>query len=323
MGIYVWGTGCGAGDFVEQGFAPERVAAFVDSAPGCGEFLGRPVVAPEALDVQDVELMVVASRHAVAIRKKCMTLGISPEKLFFLKNHYLLQNLNENLPLAERLLGKELVAKTQQNCRIVRVPMGCPDGALEEKDLDNDYVRLKTLEMICDRVKDIPGAAAELGVYRGAFARCINMLLPEKTLYLFDSFEGFREQEAIRESEKGTCGDGFVEAHKNTTVEQVLDWMLHREQIRVYPGYFPESLNGLEDRFSLVSLDVDFEKSTYEGLKYFWPRMNPGGVILLHDYNSPNLTGIRRAVTRYEAELGVRLPGIPLCDINGTLAIIR
>ena len=323
MGIYIWGTGCGAGDFIEQGFDAEKVAAFVDSTPGVTEFLGRPVITPEAVDVADVELMVVASRHAGAIRKRCAALGINSGKLFFLKNHYLLQNLNENLPLAEEMLGAELVDKIQQNCRIVRVPMGFPDGALEEKDLDNDYVRLKTLEMICARVKDVPGAAAELGVYRGAFARCINMLLPEKKLYLFDSFAGFEEREATRESSKGTCGDGFVAAHKNTAVEQVLAWMPHREQIRVHPGYFPGSLRGLEERFCLVSLDVDFEDSTYEGLKYFWPRMNPGGVILVHDYNSPNLTGVRRAVTRYEQDFGVLLPGIPLCDINGTLAIVR
>ena len=323
MGIYIWGTGCGAGDFIEQGFEPEKVAAFVDSTPGASEFLGRPVITPEDLNVGDVELMVVASRHATAIRKQCMALGIDSGKLFFLKNHYQLTNLNEDLSLAESLLGAGLVTKIQQNCRIVRVPMGCPDGALEEKDLENDYVRLKTLEMICARVADVPGAAAELGVYRGAFARCINMLLPGKKLYLFDSFEGFEENEAIRESGKGTCGNGFVAAHKNTAVEQVLAWMPHREQIQVHPGYFPQSLNGLEDRFCLVSLDVDFEDSTYEGLKYFWPRMNPGGVILIHDYNSPNLTGVRRAVTRYEQDFHIRLPGIPLCDINGTLAIVR
>lgn len=323
MGIYIWGTGCGAGEFIEQGFDPAKVTAFVDSAPGVTEFLGRPVIAPEKLEISDVELMVVASRHASAIRKRCMELGISPKKLFFLKNHYVLQNLNENPTLAENLLGKDLVDQIRQNCRIVRVPMGCPDGALEEKDLDNDYVRLKTLELICARVRDVPGAAAELGVYRGAFARCINMLLPEKKLYLFDSFEGFEEGEAVRETEKGTCGEGFVEAHKNTAVEQVLAWMPHREQIQVYPGYFPQSLKGLEERFCLVSLDVDFEDSTYEGLRYFWPRMNPGGVILIHDYHSPNLTGVRRGVTRYEADFGVHLPGIPLCDINGTLAIVR
>ena len=86
MGIYIWGTGCGAGDFIEQGFDVEKVTAFVDSAPGITEFLGRPVIAPEALDVGDVELMVVASRHASAIRKQCMALGIDSGKLFFLKN---------------------------------------------------------------------------------------------------------------------------------------------------------------------------------------------------------------------------------------------
>ncbi|MBO4938575.1 MAG: class I SAM-dependent methyltransferase [Oscillospiraceae bacterium] len=323
MGIYVWGTGCGAGDLAEQGLASDRITAFVDNAPTVSEFLGRPVIVPEELDVRDVELMVVASRHSLSIRDRCLALGIESERLLFLKNHYVLKNLNENESLAEELLGTELVSRIRQRCHVIRAPMGCADEVLERKDLENDYVRVKTLEMICRRLRDIPGAAAELGVYRGAFARCINMLLPDRTLYLFDSFAGFEDQEIRKEKERGTCGDGFVAAHRNTAVEQVLSWMPHRERIRVCPGFFPESLNGLEERFCLVSLDVDFEESTYEGLKYFWPRMNPGGIILLHDYNSPTLSGVRRAVARYERDFGVHLPGVPLCDINGTLVLVR
>lgn len=323
MGIYVWGTGCGAGDFVERDLAAERVTAFVDSAPAAAEFMGRPVIRPGELEAADVELMVVASRHSLEVRAQCLALGIGPEKLFFLKNHYVLEDLNENEALAEALLGPEAVRRARQSCHVIRAPMGCPDGALEPKDQENDYVRVKTLEMICRRLGDIPGAAAELGVYRGGFARCINLLLPERTLYLFDSFAGFDDREAGREKDSGACGDGFIAAHRNTAAEQVLSRMPHRDRVRVLPGYFPQSLNGLEERFCLVSLDVDFEESTYEGLKYFWPRMNPGGVILLHDYNSPALHGVRRAVARYEGELGAPLPGIPLCDINGTLAIVR
>ena len=86
-------------------------------------------------------------------------------------------------------------------------------------------------------------------------------------------------------------------------------------------GYFPASAEGLEARFALVSLDVDLEESTLAGLRWFLPRMNPGGFLLLHDYNNPALPGVRAALRRFEAEIGKRLSAVPLCDVNGTLAV--
>ena len=38
MGIYVWGTGCGASEFIEAGFDAEKISAFVDSRPMGGDF---------------------------------------------------------------------------------------------------------------------------------------------------------------------------------------------------------------------------------------------------------------------------------------------
>ena len=40
MGIYVWGTGCGASELLEQGFDLERVEAFVDSFPAVNPLCG-------------------------------------------------------------------------------------------------------------------------------------------------------------------------------------------------------------------------------------------------------------------------------------------
>lgn len=42
MGIYVWGTGCGASELIDRGVTPERIAAFVESSPDSATFLGRP-----------------------------------------------------------------------------------------------------------------------------------------------------------------------------------------------------------------------------------------------------------------------------------------
>ena len=51
MGVYVWGTGCGASELMERGFSREDITAFVESKPDSAAFLGRPVVPPEQVPV--------------------------------------------------------------------------------------------------------------------------------------------------------------------------------------------------------------------------------------------------------------------------------
>lgn len=315
MGIYVWGTGCGASELIEAGLELSRIAGFVDSFPSGEVFLGKPVLLPGQLNCADCELLIVTTRHAAAVADTCKELGIPSEKLLFLKNNHQLTDRNAGCTAAEDLLGRELLGKLLPRQRIVPTPAQLADSRLPERDLSNDYVRLATLELLCRRAAEVPGEAAELGVYKGFFARCINMLLPEKRLYLFDSFAGFGEEDCAT--------DSFQAAHRNTAIDKVLAIMPHRYQITVKPGFFPESLEGLEERFCLVSLDVDFYRTTLDGLRYFWPRLNPGGYLMLHDWGNPKLPGVAEALACYEQELGTKIPAIPLCDVGGTLVLCK
>lgn len=315
MGIYVWGTGCGASELIEQGLALERIAAFVDSYPSGESFLGKAVLLPEQLRLKDCELLIVTTRHTDAVAQRCGQLGIPGEKLLFLKNNYALSDRNTACTIARELLGEKLLKKLLPKQRIVPTPAQLHDSQLPERDLSNDYVRLATLELLCRRLDGVPGAAAELGVYKGYFARCINQLLPERKLYLFDSFEGFTEE--------ANASEPFQAAHANTTIEKVLAIMPHRSMVTVKPGFFPASLNGLEERFCLVSLDVDFSQATLDGLRYFWPRLEKGGYLMLHDWGSPSLPGVEQALKIYEEEIGASIPAIPLCDVGSTLVLCK
>lgn len=315
MGIYVWGTGCGASELLESGFTLERVEAFVDSFPMGDTFLGKPVLLPEQLPQENCELLIITARHADTIAQRCGRLGIPTEKCLFLKNNTILQDRNDACSAAKDILGEALLKKLIPRQRVVPTPEQLNPHSLPERDLSNDYVRLATLELLCRRLADVPGAAAELGVYRGFFARCINQLLPDRRLYLFDSFEGFAEE--------ACAADSFQAAHRNTAIDKVLALMPHPERITVKPGFFPESLQGLEGQFCLVSLDVDFEKTTLEGLRYFWPRLEVGGYLMLHDWGSTSLPGVADALQRYETEIGVKIPAVPLCDVGGTLVLCK
>lgn len=315
MKIYVWGTGCAAGDLIDASLAVGQVTAFLESE-GCGDsFLGRPILRPEAVDTNGEYLVLVASRHVGEIARQAASCGIGEDRLLFLRDNWRLSDRNTDYGRVRDILPPQLLTSLQTPPRVIRPLPPTSGDPLTERDLQGDYVRVRTLELLCAGLGDVPGAAAELGVYRGSFARCINALLPERTLYLFDTFEGFDPAEARGQ------GGGFVEAHRNTSAETVLRLLPHPEKTAIRKGLFPQTVQGLEDeRFCLVSLDVDLEESSYAGLCWFLPRMSEGGYLLLHDYNNPRLPGVKRALERWEAEHG-RLAAVPLCDRNGTLVI--
>ena len=318
MKVYVWGTGCGAGDLIDRGLDPSEISAFLDGEGRGGSFLGRPVIGPEALQGADFDLVLVASRQAEAIAAKAEELGLPREKLLFLKNNWTLKDRNLSYEAAARVLPRELLEELRRPELPMREPLWLEQSPLTARDLENDCVRLRSLEAICRRLSGVPGDAAELGVYRGGFARCINALLPERQLWLFDSFSGFDEEEARHQAA------GLVEAHRLTDGEKVLSLLPRPERAVIRKGFFPETAAGLEKlRFALVSLDADLEASTLEGLRWFWPRLSPGGALLLHDWANPRLPGVARALERYEAELGKALPGVPLCDVCGTLVLTK
>ena len=315
MNIFVYGTGCGAGELIDSALPAERVTAFVDSRPAAESFLGRPVISPEALAKQDYDLIIVTSRDADGIAARCAELGIDRDRILYLKNNALLTDRNRSYALARSVLGDAFVSALQNSHRLIRVPALAPERALPDGELENDFVRLKTLEILCETLREAPGELAELGVYRGAFAWCMNKLLPERKLYLFDTFQGFDSAEAAG------YGEGFVRAHENTSVDLVLSVLPRPEQAVIRPGLFPASAAGLEElRFALVSVDADLEESCYQGLSWFVPRLSPGGYLLLHDYRNPKLPGVRAAAERYQREHG-RLRSVPLCDVSGTLVI--
>ncbi len=315
MGIYVWGTGCGASELIEVGLEMERITAFLDSFPSGEQFLGKPVLLPEAMDIRDCDLLIVTTRHAESVAQRCIELNIPEERILFLKNAVTLHNRNASCKSAAVLLGEDLLKKLFPIQRVLPTPAQLSESLLPEGDLQNDYARLATLELLCRRLKTVPGAAAELGVYKGFFARCINQLLPDRRLYLFDSFAGFSPEACASES--------FQAAHENTAVEKVLSVMPYPEKVIIRSGFFPESLKGLEARFCLVSLDVDFMQTTLEGLRYFWPRLEKGGYLLLHDWGSTSLPGVANALAEYERELAEPIRAVPLCDISGTLVLCK
>lgn len=144
----------------------------------------------------------------------------------------------------------------------------------------------------------VVGSVAELGVYKGEFARFINRFFPDRKLYLFDTFDGFDEADKSSIKEIGFSEQGFT--FEDTSVSEVLDKMPHKNQVIVRKGYFPGTSTGLENEaYAFVSIDADLYNPIRAGLEYFYPRLSHGGYIFVHDFGVYSFTGCQKAVREF------------------------
>jgi O-methyltransferase len=185
----------------------------------------------------------------------------------------------------------------------------------------NDYVRLSSLELVAFNLqeKGTEGNVAELGVYRGDFAKHINKLFPNRKLYLFDTFEGFDERNT--KTEMDNLYSNANQDFSKTSVDLVLSKMQYRENVIIRKGFFPESAAGIEDKFVFVSIDADLFDPIYQGLIFFYEKMSKGGVIFVHDYNNFMYKGAKSAVEKFSEENNI--PFFPLSDIAGSAVFLK
>lgn len=184
-----------------------------------------------------------------------------------------------------------------------------------------DYIRLATLELVANEIhkKNLLGNVAEVGVYKGKFAKYINGYFPSKKLYLFDTFEGFDAKDIQTEKKLG-LNDG-TQDFSNTSVDLVLKIMPFPKQCIIKKGFFPETAAGIEDSFVFVSLDTDLYEPIYQGLIYFYPKMIKGGYIFVHDVNNDSYKGAAKAVEQFSAEQKISF--LPIPDSCGSVVFIK
>lgn len=169
--------------------------------------------------------------------------------------------------------------------------------------------------------QEVQGDLAELGVYKGNTARLIHHYLPERTLHLFDTFEGFTERSVVAEKENtrfSTKGHKF----SDTSLAGVMQYISQQnDNVHYYPGYFPDTIPSelADQKFSFVSLDADLFEPTLEGLKFFYPRMSRHGMLVVHDYNA--WIGARKAVDGFFKDKP-EMP-VPMPDKSGSALIVR
>lgn len=172
--------------------------------------------------------------------------------------------------------------------KLVRVLGECAPRSMA--GIDKSF-RLYTL---LKAVASLPGHIAELGVYKGGTARLIARVVdPKKEIHLFDTFEGMPDpRRGCDKIGKGCFND--------TSAEEVAEFLKVFKNVRIHKGLFPATAEVVKDRlFCFVHADGDFYESTIECLRFFHPRLTPGGVVVVDDYDYVDCPGVRKAIEEF------------------------
>ena len=173
----------------------------------------------------------------------------------------------------------------------------------EETQFMMDHVEALQLYLAVRSVGKTEGELAEVGTSRGASAKIICEAKRDRPLHLFDTFEGMPHISAI---DYPFFGDGQFKAN----FEEVETFLKDYQNVYFYKGIFPATAEPVkEKKFSFVHLDVDIYESTVECLKFFYPRMSKGGIIISHDYNAP---GVRKAFDNFFADKAEPIIALPV-----------
>ena len=189
---------------------------------------------------------------------------------------------------------------------------------LENPYMSFDRARFYFLSLAFDLVKkqQILGDILELGVDKGNSASVLSLWAKrlDRVLYLLDTFEGFAPADLV----------GVDEGHAVSFADADVNIVLRRlagNHIRVIKGYFPDTASQIPEdaTFCLIHLDCDLYQPFIAALEFFWPRLNPGGFLVMHDYMSLYWDGVEKAVDEFFASRAECI--VPMPDMGGTVVV--
>jgi O-methyltransferase len=183
----------------------------------------------------------------------------------------------------------------------------------------------------------IPGSIVECGVWRGgsmmAAAYALQTLgQANKNLYLFDTYEGMTQPGSIDVDLRGKPASVEFDCARRS--DESSDWCYASiEEVRgnlLATGYSPDKTmlvkgkvehtipNLAPEQIAILRLDTDWYESTRYELVHLFPRLSPGGVLIIDDYG--HWQGSRKAADEYFAQNNIPIL-LNRLDYTGRIAV--
>ena len=176
------------------------------------------------------------------------------------------------------------------------------------------FRRLDNLEMCIRNVVDdgVPGDLIECGVWRGGATIFMRAALDafgnaDKLVWVADSFQGLPKPDTANyPADKGDLSSWFDELA--IPLEEVKSnfarYGLLDDRVRFLEGWFKDTLpTAPVEQLSVLRIDGDLYQSTIEALRNLYPKVAPGGYVIIDDFGA--IEACAQAVQDYRSENGV------------------
>ena len=176
------------------------------------------------------------------------------------------------------------------------------------------YALYKAVEHLS--LAGIAGDIVECGVWRGGSMMCAALTLLQtgdtaRQLYLYDTYEGMVAPEtadidinglpaSAQLAQEGRSADSMIWAYATLEVvrENMQSTGYPESKVTYVRGPVEDTIpKTIPERIALMRLDTDWYSSTRHELEHLFPRLVPGGIIVIDDYG--HWRGARQAVDEY------------------------
>jgi O-methyltransferase len=183
----------------------------------------------------------------------------------------------------------------------------------------------------------IPGEVVECGVWRGgssmlAALRLLALGDTERSLWLYDTFEGMPEPGEHDADHSGTSIAATWDQYRGRTDDPMFAYAsledvqanmattsFPAERLHYVRGKVEETIPAsMPEQIALLRLDTDWYESTRHELEHLYPRLMPGGVLIIDDYG--HWSGARKAVDEWLATIDAP-PLLIRLDYTGRIAV--
>lgn len=184
-----------------------------------------------------------------------------------------------------------------------------------DKDYKNHW-RVQVALWAGETASRLPGDFVECGVNKGFVSSAMMFDLGwnslGKTFWLLDTFEGIDER-FISDEERAAgimernVGDFYVKG-----VDSVRANFTEWNGVEIVVGAVPETLAAVtSEQIAYLHLDMNCAPPEVAALEYFWPKMVPGGLVLMDDYTYFGYEPQHIALRDCAKVLGTSILGLP------------
>lgn len=157
----------------------------------------------------------------------------------------------------------------------------------------------------------LPGDFVECGVNEGWLSSTVCAFIDfnslDKKFYLYDTYEGIPEEQISEREKERSALHKYIDCYERTK-----GTFAKYPRVELIRGKVPDTLPLAPiERLSYLSIDMNIAAPELAAIEYFWPKISPGGVVILDDYAFGGYDAQHETMNQFAASIGHSILTMP------------